>query len=344
MAPMPKHDIHEAAARPLKRARAWAWMVFWVTAGSSVLYNCYHALVGQHMPWYTGVPEGFVPLLVAIGVLEFAGAWRKNIPLQAAAWLVTGGAMAWSAFATNSVVHQGWAFGLIADTAALSAMYFLLNGPTAAQAVEAVAQKIAELTDGWAAERHAREEGARAHDRAVAALRAAHEEALADAQDAHAGELRALGGELDAERAGREEAQAEAARHAAAEAERDVARAELEGAKSGLQAAQDARADAEARAARAEAEAARLARKLGAQNGGPRARKEGPRQPSGAVPKDVDARAEALAHWLANPDISGASLGLEVGMSKRWGQDRKKEFESHTAEGGNRSPESSAAD
>lgn len=177
MAGVPKHDIHEAAARPLKRARAWAWTVFWVTAGSSVLYNCYHALVGQHMPWYTGVPEGFVPLLVAIGVLEFSGAWRENKVLQGAAWLVTGGAMAWSAFATNSVVHQGWAFGLIADTAALSAMYFLLNGPTAAQAVEAVAQKIAELTAAAHGERSAREQAEAAHQAALSDLRA-----LADAE------------------------------------------------------------------------------------------------------------------------------------------------------------------
>jgi hypothetical protein len=191
MAGVPKHDIHEAAARPLKRARAWAWTVFWVTAGSSVLYNCYHALVGQHMPWYTGVPEGFVPLLVAIGVLEFSGAWRENKVLQAAAWLVTSGAMAWSAFATNSVVHQGWAFGLIADTAALSAMYFLLNGPTAAQAVASVAEKIAELTTAADAERASREQAQAAHRAAVSDVRAragaeieARDRALADAAEA----------------------------------------------------------------------------------------------------------------------------------------------------------------
>jgi hypothetical protein len=191
MAGVPKHDIHEAAARPLKRARAWAWTVFWVTAGSSVLYNCYHALVGQHMPWYTGVPEGFVPLLVAIGVLEFSGAWRENKVLQAAAWLVTSGAMAWSAFATNSVVHQGWAFGLIADTAALSAMYFLLNGPTAAQAVASVAEKIAELTTAADAERASREQAEAAHRAAVSDVRAragaeieARDRALADAAEA----------------------------------------------------------------------------------------------------------------------------------------------------------------
>lgn len=181
MAPMREHSGHSDAAGPLRRARRWAWLVFWVTAGSSVLYNCYHALVGEKMPWYTGVPEGFVPLLVAIGVLEFAGAWRKNIPLQAAAWLVTCGAMAWSAFATNSVVHQGWAFGLIADTAALSAMYFLLNGPTAQQAVDAVAAREAELTaraaDAEAARAHA-EEALRA---GLDAARQAHEAALAKA-------------------------------------------------------------------------------------------------------------------------------------------------------------------
>lgn len=189
---MPKHDIDSAAGRPLRHARAWAWTVFWVTAGSSVLYNCYHALVVQHMPWYTGVPEGFVPLLVAIGVLEFAGAWRKNIPLQAAAWLVTGGAMAWSAFATNSVVHQGWAFGLIADTAALSAMYFLLNGPTAAQAVAEVAQKIAELTAAADGERSAREQAEARHAAQLSDLHGELQSARHDSETARSDLAEAL--------------------------------------------------------------------------------------------------------------------------------------------------------
>lgn len=148
---------HQAAGAPMRRARASAWTVFWLTAGSSVLYNCYHAIVAQHMPWYTGGPEGVVPLVVAIGVLEFSGAWRENKPLQGAAWLVTGGAMAWSAIATNAVVNHGWAFGLIADTAALAAMYFLLNGPTAAQAIARVAAREAELLKRADAERVARE-------------------------------------------------------------------------------------------------------------------------------------------------------------------------------------------
>jgi len=337
MGDMGDHSGHSGAGDPLRRARRWAWLVFWVTAGSSVLYNCYHALVGESMPWYTGCPEGFVPLLVAIGVLEFAGAWRKNVGLQAAAWLVTCGAMAWSAFATNSVVHQGWAFGLIADTAALSAMYFLLNGPTAQQAVAAVDRKVAELTAAADAERAAREQDARAHQRATAELRAAQETALARAQDAHAASLRTVREELETERLARREAQAEAALHASAEAERDIARAELDGARSGLQAAQDARADAEARAQRAEAESARLARKAGAQNRPRRARKDSAGQASGSVPKDVDARAEALARYLENPGISGAELGTSVGMSKRWGQDRMKEFKTSVTESGSRS-------
>jgi hypothetical protein len=46
--------------------------------------------------------------------------------------------------------------------------------------------------------------------------------------------------------------------------------------------------------------------------------------PATEVPKDVDARAEALAILAAEPDISGAQLGLRVGRTGRWGQTFKK--------------------
>lgn len=190
MAPM-SDGRHEAAGAPLRRARASAWTVFWLTAGTSVLYNCYHALVDDRMPWYTGVPEGVLPLVVAIGVIEFSGAWRKNVPLQVAAWAVAAGAMAWSSVAINSVVSHGWALGLIGDTAALAAMYFLLNGPTAAQAVAAVARREAELLAKIDAGRSAREdaeavlraERADLERRAMAEIEG-RDRALADAAEA----------------------------------------------------------------------------------------------------------------------------------------------------------------
>jgi hypothetical protein len=41
---------------------------------------------------------------------------------------------------------------------------------------------------------------------------------------------------------------------------------------------------------------------------------------NGRVPADVDARAEALAILADEPGISGAQLGLRVGLTERWGQ------------------------
>lgn len=164
--------VAELAGKPYRRARVSAQLVFWLTGGSSVLYNSYHALVRDHMPWYTGLPEGFLPLAVAIGVLEYAAVWRENKFMQAASYAVTAGAMAWSALMINSVLRDGWAFGLIGDAAALSAMYFLLNGPAAEQAVARVDRKIAEMAAAAAADRLAREQSEAARRRDVDALRA----------------------------------------------------------------------------------------------------------------------------------------------------------------------------
>jgi hypothetical protein len=184
-----KHSDHSAAGAPLRRARACAWIVFWLTASTSVLYNCYHALVNGHMPWFTGVPEGVMPLAVAIGVLEFSGAWRENKALQLAGWAVACGAMAWSAIAVDAVVRHGWALGLIGDTAALAAMYFILNGPTAHEAVAVVDRKVAGLAAAADAERLAREQAEVAHRTVVNEVRAemgrrlaGAERALADAE------------------------------------------------------------------------------------------------------------------------------------------------------------------
>ena len=48
----------------------------------------------------------------------------------------------------------------------------------------------------------------------------------------------------------------------------------------------------------------------------------------------ADAQAEALSILAAEPDISGAQLGLRVNKSKRWGQDFKGQLATRTAEGG----------
>lgn len=45
-----------------------------------------------------------------------------------------------------------------------------------------------------------------------------------------------------------------------------------------------------------------------------------------------EVHAEALAIFLKDPGITGAEIARKTGMSERWGQDRKKEFMSRTAE------------
>jgi hypothetical protein len=298
MSGMAKHSEHYAAGAPARRARAWAWGVFWLTAGTSVLYNCYHALVGDHMPWYTGAPEGVAPLVVAIGVLEFSGAWRENKALQVAAWLVTGGAMAWSAIAINAVVHYGWAFGLIGDTAALSAMYFLLNGPTAAQAVAAMDRKMADLTAAANAQRLAREQEEAAHRTAMADLKARADAAIGKLRADGQAALSGLRDELTAELARRDRALGEAGTALAA-----------------------ARSEADKSAARA----AVLERKLG----GPARRSRTAAAPAStalrtgtgtASEDDLDLEARALKLLATNLDMGGAELARELGISPGYGR------------------------
>lgn len=68
----------------------------------------------------------------------------------------------------------------------------------------------------------------------------------------------------------------------------------------------------------------------------------GRRQPQdiAAVPEGGSPRDQALSVYLADPTISGAQLGPAVGMSKRWGQDRMKEFKTSVV-GGEAAPSDS---
>ena len=235
-------DVAELAGKPIRRARAWAWVIFWSMAGTSVLYNCYHAFVIARMPWYTGIPESVVPLLLAIGMLEIAAAWKSNRGLQAVAWGITAGAMAWSAVAINPVVrldaplHWGFLFGLLADTAALGAMYFLLNGPAAAQAVARVAKKITELTEQANAERRARNDAEANAARTLQEMRAAREAERETERQANDSAFGRLAEELEQVRGtGQREANA-----------RQKAEAELAGIRTELAAVRAARQAAEA--------------------------------------------------------------------------------------------------
>jgi hypothetical protein len=277
---MGQHSEHHAAGAPYRRARAWAQVVFWLTAGGSVLYNCYNALVSDRMPWYTGAPEGCLPLLVAIGVLEYSGAWRENKWLQAVAWLVTSGAMAWSSIAINHVVHNGWAFGVICDAAALSAMYFLLNGPSASAAVAAVDRKVAELIRAAEAERLARTQ----------------------AEDAHRAETERMTADFDG-------------RLTTVRAELEGVRTELGAA---LREAETATARAEALAEKLAGSGKRSAggsarSKTAVRTGSGTGRQTAPDD-------DLELEAKALKLLATDLDMSGAELARRLGVSEGYGR------------------------
>lgn len=135
----------------------------------------------------------------------------------------------------------------------------------------------------------------------------------------------------------RAQAEAEAARRA----ELDEAKAQTEATRAALAESEKALADAERQAAEAEANAETFARKLAANSGSKGRRNAGARKgansgrpaPATAVPKDVDARAEALRILTENPDISGRELGEKCGRGERWGQMRKQELTGHVAGG-----------
>lgn len=279
----------------LRRATGAAWTVFLSMAATTMTFQVYHAIKYGQMPWPLAVLEGIVPLAISIGVLEFVAEWEAA-PWWGtwAAYMITAGSMYLSAAATGSVVlhaappHMSGLFGALLDAAALLAIRFILTGPRAAR------------------ERAAREADARAA-----------------AERAEAGELTRLRRALESERAAHQQGM----RAAQEEARRAVGAAE-----DARQAAEIAREDAGREAAQSEARAAQLARKLdraagaqGTRNGGTAKRAGGTQaKPETGVPDDVDARAEALSVLADEPGISGAQLGLRVGMSKRWGQDFRK--------------------
>lgn len=129
-----------------------------------------------------------------------------------------------------------------------------------------------------------------------------------------------------------EEAARKAERIAAAEAaaadERTVLRAQLDAARGAVEPLQADLETARNELSRVAAKADAAERKLAAQrqrNSPAKKRATSPRSRgeisrATKVPDDVDARAEALSILAAEPEISGADLGVRVGKSKRWGQ------------------------
>lgn len=189
---------HEAAGAGLRRARTAAWIVTVVMGGTTMAFQVYHAVKFGHMPWELAVLYGIVPLLIALLVLEIVAEWREAPwPAKAAAYAIMAAAMFLSASATGAVVlhaapgHFSLLPGALLDAAELLAAFFILNGPSAAQAIAAAARREAELLGRADAERSAREQAEAAHQAAVSDLRAragaeieARDRALADAAQA----------------------------------------------------------------------------------------------------------------------------------------------------------------
>jgi hypothetical protein len=130
------------------------------------------------------------------------------------------------------------------------------------------------------------------------------------------------------------EESADADERTAVQAETDALRAQLAAAQTSLETAQSDRAAAQDQAAQTTAKCEVMARKLAARSARSKSTEKRATPPRSdraeaaatEVPDDVDARAEALSILAAEPDISGAQLGLRVNMSKRWGQTFKNEL------------------
>lgn len=313
MGPVPKHDIHEAAARPLRRGRAAAWLVFLGMAGTTMAFQTYHSLHNGQMPWPLAYLYGIVPLGISIGVLIFAAVWPSKAG-RAGAYLITAGAMYMSASATGAVTlhasspHAELLFGFLLDGAALLAIRFIFDGPTAANAVAEVARREAELTGSVTAAREAL-------DRAVAE----HRKAAAEAE-----------GEREAERQ-RLTAQLTTVGEAA-EAQIAEARRVHQMTVSGLEERERAAlGEAEAAGARADRLERKLAGATGGGKGGSRARKPeaatAPPRPEAAPvnPDDLPGNWDALdteARVLALVDkgYSASKAGIVAGVTDARGR------------------------
>jgi hypothetical protein len=311
---VPKHDIHEAAGRPLRRARFAAWAVFLGMAGTTMAFQTYHSLHYGQMPWPLAYLYGIVPLGISIGVLMFAAVWPSRWA-QGGAYAITAGAMYMSASATGAVTlhaaapHAELLFGFLLDGAALLAVRFIFDGPTAGQAVAEVARREAELTGAATA---AREDLGRAVTE--------HRKAAAETEAGHAAEKERLERKLAAAGEATETWQAEAARV------HQMTVSVLE------ERERVALAEAEAASARAERLERKLAAATGSGKGGSGTRKPAaataPERPEATAvnPDDLpgdwgDWDTEARVLFLVNEKgFSASKAGVEAGVTDARGR------------------------
>lgn len=340
--------IDTSAARKVaavRRARFAAQVVFLSMAGTTMTFQVYHAIHYGHMPAWLAFPFGIVPLLIAIGVLEFVAEW-EDPPKWAkpGAYLIVAGAMLLSATSTGDVVLKAappdlsWLFGVLLDGAAVLAVTYILHGPKPAEILAKARAEQQEREEAENGERaRLRRELAAAREQAEGE-RAELEARITVAARQHENELAELRRAITEERdraAEDRQALEDALRREHSETEVALRRQ--------LEEADAARTESEQRAANAEANIADLTRRLEA-NAGANARanrtangsanrgaKPGRKKSESQVPGDLAARAQALQIWTANPGISGAELGRLCGKTPRWGQLRIKEFEGHAS-------------
>ena len=202
MTDMAKHSA--AKGGPLHRAWISAWIVTIVMGGATMTFQVYHSITRGQMPWPLAVLYGVVPLLIAMLVLEIVAEWRDSPWVaKSVAYLIMAGAMFLSASATGAVVlyaappHWSLLFGALLDAAELLAAYFIMNGPRAADAAAAAAERTAEHAAREAAAAQRETERQAAFEAAVDAEQSARREAEA-----------AFSAELSAHRGARESAEA----------------------------------------------------------------------------------------------------------------------------------------
>ena len=303
MSGVSKHSEHYAAGSGMRRARSAAWIVTLVMGGTTMTFQVYHAVKFGHMPWELAVLYGIVPLLIALLVLEIVAEWREAPwPAKAAAYAIMAAAMFLSASATGAVVlhaapgHFSLLPGALLDAAELLAAFFIMNGPTAAQAIARVAARERELLDQVAAGRSALE-------RAEAEFRAGRDDLKARAGT----EIGRRDEALKIAGAARDEAEQEAAALRAGAGESAGLRDALERVRADLASERAAREDDQAEAARALERAVKAAR---AEARKPRARTaESRTRPPASAQDDMANELRALMEFADDPTLLGTRQG-----------------------------------
>lgn len=125
-----------------------AWTVLVITFGTGILYNVWHAVHHGGLNLILAVPAGVVPLVVAAILSHIVRQHGGGRWLHAITYGVMLGAMGLSIGVTASVVKPvfgpvgSWGFGVMLDTATLTALWIILSGRSRKAAV---ATELAEV-------------------------------------------------------------------------------------------------------------------------------------------------------------------------------------------------------